>query len=257
MTTRALLPIGIPTRPPGLNTVPSGAPAREHPARQAQLGRSILAVVTDDSRAPAPPPAIRITRPYANEDDYLRGEIDTLTRTSITLLGAQQRPQAVVLRFEVVLPSGQALVRGEGRVVGFKPNAHHGLSGLTLRFTRLDSRSKALIDRAATIRERRRSSAPPAGGSEVQTALDAIPPPSHTRASEAPAKPADDERASPQAVISERRAEPPPPRASGERLVPIDPPPGRDALLERLRARAKTLDTDTVRQILAPRAARG
>jgi hypothetical protein len=187
----------------------------------------------------------------------LRGELDTLTRTSITLLGAQQRPQAVVLRFEVVLPSGQALVRGEGRVVGFKPNAHNGLSGLTLRFTRLDSRSKALIDRAATIRERRRSSAPPAGGSEVQTAaLGAIPTPSHARASEAPAKPAEDERASPQAVISERRAEPPPPRASGERLVPIDPPPGRDALLERLRARAKALDTDTVRQILAPRAAR-
>jgi hypothetical protein len=184
--------------------------------------------VTDDSRSPAPPPAIRITRPYANEDDYLRGELDTLTRTSITLLGAQQRPQAVVLRFEVVLPSGQALVRGEGRVVGFKPNAHNGLSGLTLRFTRLDSRSKALIDRAATIRERRRSSAPPAGVSEVQ-----------------------------QAAISEgRRAEPPPPRASGERLVPIDPPPGRDALLERLRARAKALDTDTVRQILGPRSAR-
>jgi len=111
---------------------------------------------------PRPPVAIRITRPYANEDEFLEQELETLTRTSVTLLGAQARPQGVVLRFELVLSTGQAILRGEGRVVGFKPDVLHGLGGLTLRFTRLDSRSKALVDKAAVARERRRPShAPP------------------------------------------------------------------------------------------------
>jgi hypothetical protein len=117
--------------------------------------------VTADSRSPATPIAIRITRPYATEDEYLEHEVDTLTRASITLVGAQPRAEGVVLRFEVVLPSGHVLIRGEGRVVGFKANAHQGAGGLSLRFTRLDTRSKALVDRAAGLRERRRPSMRP------------------------------------------------------------------------------------------------
>ncbi|HSY22718.1 MAG TPA: hypothetical protein VK841_11415 [Polyangiaceae bacterium] len=106
-----------------------------------------------DSR---PPVAIRITRPYASEDEYVEHELETLTRTGITLVGAQPRPDGVVLRFELVLPSGQVLLRGEGRVVGYKPNVQEGVGGLSLRFTRLDMRSKALVDRAAALREQRR-----------------------------------------------------------------------------------------------------
>ena len=109
-----------------------------------------------DSR---PPVAIRITRPYASEDEYIEHELETLTRTGITLVGAQPRPDGVVLRFELVLPSGQVLMRGEGRVVGYKPNAHEGVGGLSLRFTRLDMRSKALVDRAAALRDQRRPAA--------------------------------------------------------------------------------------------------
>ncbi len=80
---------------------------------------------------PRPPVAIRITRPYATEDEYLEQELDLLSRTGITLVGAQPRPQGVVLRFELVLSAGQVLLRGEGRVVGFKPSAHQGTGGLT------------------------------------------------------------------------------------------------------------------------------
>jgi hypothetical protein len=118
--------------------------------------------VTADSHSPSAPLAIRITRPYATEDDYLEQELDTLTRASITLIGAQPRPEGAMLRFELVLTSGQVLLRGEGRVTGFKPNAHQGLGGLSLRFTRLDSRSKALLDKAAALRDRRRPSLRPA-----------------------------------------------------------------------------------------------
>lgn len=123
-----------------------------------------------DSR---PPVAIRITRPYSSEDEYVEHELETLTRTGITLVGAQPRPDGVVLRFELVLPSGQVLLRGEGRVVGYKPNAFDGVGGLSLRFTRLDMRSKALVDRAAALRDQRR---PAQSGSERPAARASIVP---------------------------------------------------------------------------------
>ena len=112
----------------------------------------------------ARPVAIRIARPYSSEEAFLEHELETLTRTSVTLIGAQARPQGVILRFEVTLASGAPLLRGEGRVVGYKRNAIGDEPGLTLRFTRLDPRSKALIDRAAAMREakaRSRSAYPP------------------------------------------------------------------------------------------------
>jgi hypothetical protein len=108
-----------------------------------------------------PPVAIRITRPYATEDEFLAAELDTISRTGVTLVGAQQRPEGVVLRFELALGSGAPLLRGEGRVVGYKANAVGNEPGLALRFTRLDSKSKALVDRVSAMRETRRSMAPP------------------------------------------------------------------------------------------------
>jgi hypothetical protein len=194
--------------------------------------------VVDDLR---PPVAIRITRPYTTEDEFLELELDTLSRTSVTLLGAQPRPQGVVLRFELVLASGHVLMRGEGRVVGFRANAHQGLGGLTLRFTRLDSRSKALIDKAATLRERRRPSASPP-----------LPP----RASARPEPPPLDlEATHAEAPRSKRSERPPSPQPGSAKAPPAtaEAPPGRDALLERLRTRARTLDGDAVQRILERR----
>jgi hypothetical protein len=192
--------------------------------------------------APAPPPlpaAIRITRPYASEDDFLEKELETLTRASITLLGAQARPQGVVLRFELVLTSGAVLMRGEGRVVGFKADAFEGLGGLTLRFTRLDTRSKALVDKAAALRERRRPSTRPHfldAGPEKPP-----PPPAPAEASNAvPSSP-------PPGPAPVAQAAPPPPAPT------TGAPPERDSLLERLRARARALGPDDIANILTPR----
>ncbi len=106
--------------------------------------------VAEDTR---PPVAIRSLRPYATEEAFLAEERDTLTRTAITLIGAPSRPRGVVIRFELTLGDGTVLVRGEGRVLGFQPADEHGPQSLTLRFTRLDAKSKALIDRAAELRE--------------------------------------------------------------------------------------------------------
>ena len=164
---------------------------------------------------PRPPVAIRITRPYANEDEFLEQELETLTRTSVTLLGAQARPQGVVLRFELVLTNGHAILRGEGRVVGFKQNVLHGLGGLTLRFTRLDSRSKALVDKAAVARERRRPShAPPSQPPSAATPSERPPqPPPEAPVSVRPEAPS----VRPPASVPPASVSPPP--------VSVAPPP--------------------------------
>jgi hypothetical protein len=203
--------------------------------------------------APAPPPlpaAIRITRPYASEDDYLDKELETLTRASITLLGAQSRPQGVVLRFELALSSGQVLMRGEGRVVAFKANAFEGLGGLTLRFTRLDTRSKALVDKAAALREQRRPSTRPQFPDQADASAEKIPPPP-----EAPREMPAPLAAAPEPPPTSQPANIPPANQSpsSAREPSLASPPGRDSLLERLRARARALDPNDVARLLAMR----
>lgn len=223
------------------------------------------------SEDPRPPVAIRITRPYTTEDEFLEQELETLSRTSVTLLGAQPRPQGVVLRFELVLSSGHVLMRGEGRVVGFRPNAHQGLGGLTLRFTRLDSRSKSLVDRAAALRDRRRPSALP--GAPLSTPAPApVPPPPRSDPSPVPA-PADsqptlaqpsqpDPSPSPPTPLdleathaeapTSKRSERPPPLVFPAAII-TGTPPDREELLARLRNRAKALEPALVEQILKHR----
>ncbi len=102
-----------------------------------------------------PPVAIRIVRPFETEDALLEHELETIGKTSVVLIGAHPRPTGVILRFEVTLATGATVLRGEGRVLAHKENAFRGQSGLTLRFTRLDPKSKAIVDRATTMREAR------------------------------------------------------------------------------------------------------
>jgi resuscitation-promoting factor RpfA len=156
--------------------------------------------VADEGRQPV---AIRIARPYQSEDEFLEHELEMLTRTSVVLLGAQARPQGVVLRFELTLASGAPLLRGEGRVVGFKPNANGDEPGLTLRFTRLDPRSKALVDRAAAVRDARARAAA-------------------SRSWRAPAEPEHDEA---HAALGPMSAGSPGSMRESQRPPPIAPPP--------------------------------
>ncbi len=207
-----------------------------------------------DAPVPPPPPvAIRITRPYATEDEYLDKELETLTRAGITLLGAQSRPQGVVLRFELVLTSGYVVMRGEGRVLGFKANAFAGLGGLTLRFTRLDTRSKALVDKAAALREMRRPSSRPPDPLEPylpRPSLPDIAPPPAPSEPTLPLPPVSGPSLAslpslPSSASLVATAEPAPP-SSTRPAEPSD----RDSLLERLRARARALDARDVQRIL-------
>jgi hypothetical protein len=200
-----------------------------------------------------PPAAIRITRPYSTEEEFLEHELDMLTHTTVTLVGAQPRPQGVVLRFELVLSSGQVVVRGEGRVLASKPAVFRGLGGLTLRFTRLDSRSKAFIDKAAALRDQRRPSLAPPGPSSPSLPEQPV---SSSRPPEAAPPPSSEPALTstpPPAAVRPARASSSPPPPSPLPARTASPPAERDALLERLRARAKTLDATDVQRILEQR----
>jgi hypothetical protein len=268
-----------------------------------------------------PPVAIRIVRPYASEDEFLDAELETVGKTSVILIGAHPRPTGVILRFEVTLNNGSTILRGEGRVLAHKDNAFRGQPGLSLRFTRLDPRSKALVDRAAALREAKASgSMPPSSRAvpSVRPSSPAVPPsvhppvsdpaitdaltqstPSPARTSSPPAPRAPDDsigvqvpppssyedapthvetRTDPplqhaatdappmhaateapaplRTEMPEGAATDPPPVPSAPPRTPsgsIAPPPDRDAVLARLRERARSLPQDKVDAILASR----
>jgi hypothetical protein len=213
------------------------------------------------------PVAIRVTRPYDSGEEFLTAEMETLTRTTVVLLGAQKRPDGVVLRFEITLANGTVLLRGEGRVVGWKEDALRGEPGLLLRFTRLDSKSKALVDRAAERNKNRRSIRPPPP--PVASPLPPAPPPPTPMSTPSIDIPISVEveavqEAPPPAPPPPLPVPPPPPRAPtfsapeisvsrAEASVSIEPPPDRDAILERLRTRAKSLDPAQIEAILKAR----
>lgn len=235
--------------------------------------------MTDDTSKPIV--ALRVVRPYENEDQFLREESFALTKSTLVLVGASSRPEGVILRFEVVLKGGAILLRGEGRVVGYGPTPA-GENGLTLKFTRLDPRSKALVDRASAAKaadssksvsdsgsgprleapasaqpkshpEGRGHSAPPppppaapgegpASGSKASASI-APPPDGGARTSQRPSAPP----GPPGSVASPASSAP---KSSAETAVPPPPPTSstpvteRDAALERLRARLRGVDAE-------------
>ena len=197
-------------------------------------------------------------RPYATEAAFLAEERDTLSRTAVTLIGAPSRPRGVIIRFEVTLNDGTALLRGEGRVLGFQAADERGPSALTLRFTRLDAKSKALVDRAAELRDSPDTPGPARDGQ--RRSLDTEPPD-------------DPLAATSMGVTMPAHVDAPP--SSGETVafaissgsLPLgeaedigltgvtsiggEPDPARrNALLDRLRARAKGLSASQVAVIL-------
>lgn len=176
--------------------------------------RGSVGAVTEGARTPV---AVRITRPYSSEEDFLTHEAHTLSKAGMVLLGAPSKPVGVVLRFEVTLANGNVLMRGEGRVVAFKENVIRDIPGLTLKFTRLDPKSKAVVDRAAVVREARAKgepTPPPSATATNEPAIKTIneaPPPSSASPSRAPA--------------SSKRSLPPPLPAPFQPLPSRKPPP--------------------------------
>lgn len=98
------------------------------------------------------PIGIRIPRPYATEEEFIQGDGLAIGRMGMILIGAPARPPGIVVRFELLLRNGEAVFRGEGKVVAHRVHAN-GRQGLEVRFTRLDKHSKALVERVLELRK--------------------------------------------------------------------------------------------------------
>jgi hypothetical protein len=105
------------------------------------------------------PGSLRIERPYASKDAYLEGDAWTVDRTDMLLVGAEDLAQGTSVKFEIVLANGDAVVRGEGRVVETVGANGGRPGGLRVRFRQLDSDSKAMLRRALEVQKRGAASA--------------------------------------------------------------------------------------------------
>lgn len=114
-----------------------------------------------------PPVAVRVVRPFDSEDALLAAESVAFTRTGVVLVGAPSRPSGVVIRFEIALRDGASVMRGEGRVVGYRPPSSIEEAALLLRFTRLDVKSKTFLDHAVAFREAEKSGKPADAGAPI------------------------------------------------------------------------------------------
>jgi hypothetical protein len=87
-----------------------------------------------------------VALPYRSEAEFLQQEFALLGRTGSFLPGVEL-PYGLVVAFELVLPTGESLLRGEGRVLGHVAD-RRGARGAVIRFTRLDAHSRALVEHA-------------------------------------------------------------------------------------------------------------
>ncbi|HEX9295488.1 MAG TPA: hypothetical protein VF881_06620 [Polyangiaceae bacterium] len=178
-----------------------------------------------------PPPTLRITRPYSSEAEFVDGDFAWIGRTTIVLPDVEARTAGELVRFEIILRQGAPVFRGEGHVVGYHASESGRPPGLEIRFTRIDARSKLIVDK---VRDRR--AALPRQNVAIAVAAD-------PGAAESKAEPAVVSAEVQPLVLklsldapSERTS---PPQKGGPRK--IAPPANRDEILERLRARAKQL----------------
>jgi uncharacterized protein (TIGR02266 family) len=95
---------------------------------------------------------VRIRLPYATEDEFIERYGTNVGRGGIFIATRALKPEGTEIAFEFVLADGTRLLKGEGAVLKVQVDEGGGRSGMTVRFLRLDARSKALVDRAIAYR---------------------------------------------------------------------------------------------------------
>ena len=105
---------------------------------------------------------LRIRLPYGSEAEFIERYGANVSRGGVFIATRALRPDATGISFEFVLKDGSRLLRGEGVVQVAPAGEGEARAGMTVRFTRLDSRSKALIDRILAARSGLGEAQPPA-----------------------------------------------------------------------------------------------
>lgn len=201
-------------------------------------------------------PDLHIQRPYDSLDEYLEGDFWTVERKDMFLIGAADLPLGVAVKFTIELADGTPVVTGEGRVVEYTGPSDDFPGGLKVRFRQLDAESKAVLRRALEVRRRAYAAAMEAAAAENATGAENATPAETAPAAAAPApveatppRAAAPAAPAPEAPVvaaparSQRISVPPKARSAERHRTArvVSPPPNRDALLGRLRDRAKGL----------------
>jgi hypothetical protein len=186
------------------------------------------------------PFTLRIVRPYASRDEFLQSDCWTVDRTEMLLVGVEGVSQGAHVNFEIVLENREVVVRGEGRALELIPPNNGRPGGVRIRFKQLDSASKSTLRKALEIQKRQAAekvAAAPAAApvaAPPEAAPDAPAPEAPPLVGSSPAPlPADEP------IVAS--PEPDREETSGIHRVtgPIPTPGNREALLERLRERAR------------------
>ena len=119
-----------------------------------------LEPLTDEKRqGERVPVGLRVRLKFPDLAAFVAGYGTNLSRGGAFLEGVAPRPEGAVLRFELLLADGSAALRGEGRVVWSRAGVDR--PGVAVRFTRLDAKSKSLIDELVASAKVRSASIPP------------------------------------------------------------------------------------------------
>ncbi|MCA9597123.1 MAG: hypothetical protein KC776_27605 [Myxococcales bacterium] len=187
-------------------------------------------------------------RPYGSLEELIEAEAWSITRERLVLVGHPAIPDGSPLRVDLVLASGERVLRAEGKVVDQFPSEGDRTGGPRLALRRVTRDSQKLINLASA-----HNGAPPPRGKQFSL-LDmdidleqSLPPP----VAEVPVviHPPEPELEPP--PPPEPEPEPPPEVAALEpsadeqaRAAPVEPPEERETLLERLRQRWSRRNSD-------------
>lgn len=115
------------------------------------------------------PAAMRIKLKYPDVDTFIQKYSVNISRGGIFIATRQPKPVGTLLRFEFQLASALPVIRGEGQVIWvkpFDPEQPRRVHGMGVRFMRLDSESRAIVDRALQWKHEQREAAAPEPGAD-------------------------------------------------------------------------------------------
>lgn len=94
------------------------------------------------------PASLRVRLKYSDESAFIEKYAVNISRGGIFIATRSPKPVGTTLRFDMLLESGDPVVRGEGAVVWVKPyDAEHPerAHGMGVRFTWLDEIGRAHV----------------------------------------------------------------------------------------------------------------
>lgn len=121
---------------------------------------------------------LRAVRPYSTEEDFLAAEAWSVAARSVLLVDVGPQAEGAVVRIELVLQSGDALIVAEGTVVKHLVATESRPAGLVVKYRRMSADSSEFIKRAIAVCAERSQLSSPFAASLVPRPSVINPPPS-------------------------------------------------------------------------------